>query len=135
MSYTIVVAILLREAQLLSLIYILMLFLVLLVEPTAAPQDVTYGDRTNVSITLIWSPPPFDHQNGLIRSYSIRVTHSVSGSQRMLTTTSNSTTFTVGGLEPHTSYLFSTAAETISLGPYSMNVNISTVEGSKLPCN
>lgn len=102
--------------------------------PTAAPQNVTYGDRTNVSIMLIWHPPPFSHQNGLIRRYSIIVTHSISGSQLQLTTTSNSTMFTVGGLQPHTSYLFSIAAETVSLGPYSDNINISTVEGGRPPC-
>ena len=77
----------------------------------------------------MWSHPLFENQNGQIRSYSIIVTHPSSGSQRQLTTSSNYTSFTVGGLQPYTSYTFSLAAETVSLGPYSDPVNISTVEG------
>lgn len=101
-------------------------------EPTAPPQNVTYGGRTNVSITLIWNPPPFEHQNGQIRSYSIRVIYPLSGTQQLLTTNSSYTNFTIRGLLPYSNYFFSIAAETISLGPYSSTVNISTVEGSKL---
>ena len=101
-------------------------------EPTAPPRNVSYGGRTNVSITLIWNPPPFEHQNGQIRSYSIILTYPLSGTQRLLTTNSSYTNFTIGGLQPYSSYLFSIAAETISLGPYSDTINVSTVEGSKL---
>ncbi len=107
-------------------------FYVIYTEPTAPPLNVSYGGRTNVSITLIWNPPPFEHQNGQIRSYSIIITYPLSGTQRLLTTNSSYTNFTIGGLQPYSSYLFSIAAETISLGPYSNTINVSTVEGSKL---
>jgi hypothetical protein len=102
------------------------------IEPTAPPLNVSYGGRTNVSITLIWNPPPFEHQNGQIRSYSIIITYPLSETQRLLTTNSSYTNFTIGGLQPYSSYLFSIAAETISLGPYSNTINVSTVEGSML---
>lgn len=85
-----------------------------------------------MSITLIWYPPPFSQQNGQIRSYSIIVIYPLSGSEVLLKTNSSDTTFTVGGLQPYTSYSFSIAAETVSLGPYSDTINISTVEGGRL---
>lgn len=113
---------------------LLMLIIIAVIhtEPTAPPQNVSYGGRTNVSITLVWNPPPFEHQNGQIRSYSIIITYPLLGTQQLLTTNSSYTNFTIGGLQPYSSYLFTVAAETISLGPYSNTINISTVEGSKL---
>ena len=102
-------------------------------EPTAPPQNVSYGGRTNVSITLTWNPPPFSHQNGQIRSYSIIVTYPLSGTQQQFRTNSSSTSFTVGGLLPFSSYIFSVSAETISLGPYSAAINVSTIEGGRPP--
>ena len=104
----------------------------IIIEPTAPPQNVSYGGRTNVSITLTWNPPPFNHQNGQIQSYSIIVTYPLSGLQKLLSTNSSYTNFTIGGLQPYSNYFFSIAAETISLGPYSDTVNISTVEGGEL---
>lgn len=101
-------------------------------EPTAAPQNISFASRNASSITLSWNPPPFEHQNGLIRSYAIIVTHLNSGSQWQITTNSSITNYTVGGLQPFMNYTFSLAAETIDLGPYSISVTIGTVEGGQL---
>lgn len=100
-------------------------------EPTAAPQNISFALRNASSITLSWNPPPFEHQNGLIRSYSIIVTHISSGFQQQITTNSGATNYTVGGLQPFMNYTFSLAAETVGLGPYSLTVTIGTVEGGR----
>ena len=100
-------------------------------EPTAAPQNISFASRNASSITLSWNPPPFEHQNGQIRSYSIITTHVSSGFQQQISTNSSTTNYTIEGLQPFMNYTFSLAAETVALGPFSLTVTIGTVEGGK----
>jgi len=81
---------------------------------------------TSRTATLSWDPPPYEGQNGVIRKYVLTVNRSDTSFFDELTTTS--TQLTVGSLFPFRTYLFTVAAETIELGPFSMEERIQLQE-------
>ena len=91
-------------------------------EPSDSPKNVS-ATATNASTVVVsWSPPPPEHRNGIIQSYTVRVVGTHTGEDFTLST--SSTSITVGSLHPFYTYRFTVAAVTVSEGPFS---NPSTV--------
>ena len=82
------------------------------------------------AISLSWDPPPFPHQNGLIRQYIINVTELDTGASFQQTSTT--TTFTIYSLHPYYTYEFTLAAVTVGVGPASSPIAVQTDEDSEL---
>ena len=98
--------------------------------PTAPPANLTVTGVTSRTATLTWDPPPYEGQNGVIRKYVLTVNRSDTSFFAELTTTS--TQLIVGSLFPFRTYLFTVAAETIELGPFSTEVSTVLLEDGKL---
>ena len=73
---------------------------------------------TSRTATLSWDPPPYEGQNGVIREYMLSVNRSDTSFFIVLNTTL--TQLTVQNLFPFRTYLFTVAAQTIELGPFTM---------------
>ena len=85
------------------------------VAPTAAPQNVNGSATGSSSLSLYWSPPPSQHQNGRIRYYHINVTDETTNTHTSFR--AYNTQWTVFSLHPYTSYLCGVAAVTVAQGP------------------
>jgi len=94
--------------------------------PTAPPANLTVTSVTSRTATLSWDPPPHEGQNGIIQQYVLTVNRIDTRYFMELTTTS--TQLTVGSLSPYRTYLFSVAAKTTRLGPFSIEERIQLQE-------
>lgn len=95
--------------------------------PSVAPVGLSIISQSSNSLTLHWSPPPAEGQNGLINGYSINVTSSATGEVVLLNSTEDF--ISVASLSPYTTYLCSVAAQTvIGLGPYTSPLAVTTDE-------
>ena len=94
--------------------------------PTLAPQSVVTAAIDSRILSISWVPPPFPHQNGIIREYRVNVTERETGMTYRLTTAA--TSLTVPSLHPFYTYSCAVAAFTIAEGPYSVEVNITMPE-------
>ena len=80
----------------------------------------------STTLLIFWMPPPFEHQNGVIREYRVNITERESGIAYRLATAA--TTLTASSLHPFYTYECIIAAFTIAEGPYSAEVNITMLE-------
>ena len=96
--------------------------------PTRPPQNLIGTSPTPSTLSLSWSPPPTDEQNGVIRSYKITVVNQETGSS--LTYSTTGTSYFLGELHPHYSYNYSVAAHTVETGPTS-SIIVQQPEDSK----
>ena len=96
--------------------------------PSGPPRDLQVFATGSSMIFLSWEPPLLEQQNGIIRQYHISL---VSG-QSTVTTTSMNTNVTISGLRPFTTYQCSVAALTISAGPVSGTIPVTTPEDGML---
>lgn len=94
--------------------------------PSAPPEDVSVSPLSPTSISLTWSPPPVDSQNGVIREYRINITEVDTG--RVILLNSTTTSLTVPALHPYYTYLCSIAASTIASGPFTEVIIVTTPE-------
>ena len=97
--------------------------------PTAPPANLTVTVVTSRTATLSWDPPPYAGQSGVIRQYVLAVNRSDTNFFTELTTAS--TQLTVEGIFPFRTYLFTVAAKTIELGPFSNEVSALLLEDGK----
>ena len=81
------------------------------------------------SATIAWSPPPAEHQNGLIRRYHL-ILYSVLGNETRRHYPSSILEVNVTNLRPYTEYQCRVHAETVSTGPATV-VNFTTQEDGK----
>ena len=88
--------------------------------PTSPPTNLTVEEFTSDSISLSWSPPPFEKQNGLIQQYFLTITRNDTG--MTFQQTSNATATTILSLHPFSTYIIAVAAETVDLGPFTEGV-------------
>lgn len=79
---------------------------------------------TSTGFTLSWNHPPEEDWNGQIRHFFVNITEVNTGMQYELTTASN--TVEINFLHPFYTYLCSVAAVTVSSGPYSTPVPVTT---------
>ena len=107
--------------------YICLFFIV---APSHKPTSLRGAVLNSSSIELEWEPPPTEHQNGEIVSYTLLC--SEIDSDGMVTKhISTSTMMTITGLHPYYTYNCSVAAVTVSQGPFSDPVSITTFEDGK----
>ena len=100
-------------------------------EPSDTPQAVRLTAVTSTSVELSWSPPPTEHQNGVIRHYTVRVV--VQDTGEIFTHSTVGLSITVGSLHPYYTYNFSISAVTVLPGPYSVPLTVQTLPDSKFP--
>ena len=96
------------------------------VAPSSPPQAVVTSVLDSTSIFVSWNPPPQEMQNGIIRGYSLLVENEATG--EVLSFSTQSTSHTVSGLRPYTSYNCKVAAITVATGPFSPDINITTLQ-------
>ena len=98
--------------------------------PTAGPQNAVGYAVDSESIFLQWNPPPFEHQNGIIRNYIINATEVDTGVQFRSINTVN-TQYTLRSLHPYYTYQFVISAVTVAPGPPTIAFSIQTNQDGK----
>ena len=78
-------------------------------------------------MTLIWDPPHYEMQNGLIRHYNVEILVRETGAFLFFNT--SSTNITANNLLPFYSYNCSVSAETVAAGPSSSIITFDLPEG------
>ena len=110
----------------------LLCFLVFsLVAPSAPPVNVTTVEVTAFSLLLRWDPPPFEHQNGILRQYHVNITEQDTGRDFQIRSTT--TELRVSFLHPHYSYSLTVTAFTTTIGPSSYPLQVLSSSARKLP--
>lgn len=92
--------------------------------PSGIPRSVVAVAVTTRSILVTWDAPPADQQNGALQYYLVMVL-----AQQTLATlslNSTSTSLTIPNLHPAYVYSIEVAAATVSVGPYSNALSITT---------
>ena len=69
------------------------------------------------ALSLTWSPPPPEDQNGIIRNYLVNISVVESG-EHFYQLTSNATVLVVDELHPYYTYGCIVAALTVGTGPF-----------------
>lgn len=80
------------------------------------------------SITLSWQAPEDSNRNGIIRRYDIVATNFATNQVRRISTVSDREMIIISNLEPFTNYSIRVAAYTVSLGPFSADLDVITME-------
>ena len=99
------------------------------IAPSSPPLNLSIIIEGPSSITLDWLPPPFDGQNGIIRSYDILIREVVTGNEYNETT--QNTTISIKYLHPNYEYNIKVRAVTILSGKTSDAITILTPEDGK----
>jgi receptor-type tyrosine-protein phosphatase Q len=87
--------------------------------PSAAPTSVRATVFNSSALSINWTPPPPDKQNGIITGYIIRLLEIITGDERLLQTGGPHTEIFITSLHPHYVYEFTVAAQTVGTGPLS----------------
>ena len=106
------------------------IYLFICIDPTAAPINPNGSSPSSNSIRLSWNPPPFEHRNGMIRSYIVNLTELETNISS--TYTSLGTTLTINSLHPYYRYQFTIVAVTIGSGPPTAAFIVQTQEDGKM---
>ena len=94
--------------------------------PSSAPEDFQAGALDSTSISLSWSPPLLENQNGIIRHYEVTLIALETGVIHIQTSTALSITIT--SLRPYTTYNCTVAAETVETGPVTIGLLVQTLQ-------
>ena len=98
-----------------------------LVAPSMPPENLISETTTSESVTLNWSPPDIQSQNGIITGYLINVTEIETGETFQVS--SATTNLVIQSLRPFTTYVCVIAAETSAgTGPFSISLTVQTNE-------
>ena len=101
--------------------------------PSMPPEDLIVEATTSESISLSWSPPDVQSQNGIITGYLINVTAIETGETFQVS--SATTNLVIQSLRPFTMYICVIAAETSAgTGPFSISLSVQTSESGTLHC-
>ena len=88
-------------------------------EPSGEPQSVEAVAVSPTSIRLTWNPPLDEYQNGVIRSYHIKLTAlEEDGETTSFETDGLTNIFILNSLHPYYLYSITVAAFTVGLGPH-----------------
>ena len=93
--------------------------------PSSSPTEVSAATITSVGFSLSWGNPSEMDWNGIIRNFIISIIEANTGLEYQFMTASNE--IEVNFLHPFYSYLCSVAAVTVSAGPYSTPLEITTL--------
>ncbi len=106
-----------------------MIITILYSAPLSAPTLLSNNVIDSRTIELSWTPPkPSDH-NGIIREYHIKIYESETETEYYHVTSSIS--LIISSFHPDYTYEWSVAAVTVSMGPYSYALNVTTPEDCK----
>ena len=72
---------------------------------------------TSTLITIMWSPPPVEHINGIIDNYLVEVTEVITNNTWVFYA-GRMTSINVGPLHPYYTYRCRVSASTTGPGPY-----------------
>ena len=100
------------------------------IAPSSPPLNVSAISISPISIFLLWSPPPLSKQNGIIVYYQVNITEVETGNEISLL--SPDTFITVPFLHPFYSYICIVSAVTVTEGPYSDELIITTPQDGNL---
>ena len=97
------------------------------------PEDIIVEATTSETISLSWSPPDVQSQNGIITGYLINVT--AIGTRETFQVSSATTNLVIQSLRPFTMYICVIAAETSAgTGPFTISLSVQTSESGTLYC-
>lgn len=97
--------------------------------PSTSPIDVHAANINSYSVNISWLPPPANHQNGIIRWYEVLIYEPES---EIFNLTVSTTYAVITGLSPYSNYVVSVSAYTVSNGPYSEWITVTTSEDGKI---
>lgn len=80
----------------------------------------------STGFVVSWTMPEVADHNGILRNYTVSVTEENTGSVVLLTT--HNTSQRVESLHPHYNYTCAVSAVTVSAGPFSTPITITTAE-------
>ena len=98
--------------------------------PSFVPLTVVAEPLNATRALLLWEPPPPEHQNGVIEQYHITIKVNETG--EVLQHFSTYTTTIISQLHPFYTYMFSVAAQTVAVGPYSSDISLKMPEAGIL---
>ena len=84
--------------------------------PSAPPQNVRATSVSSSAVTITWSPPDVDSQNGVIRGYIVYVQEIETQTITAYNTTT--TSLALSSLHPYYQYQFYVGAVTVENGPF-----------------
>ena len=87
---------------------------------------LTFSNITDSRFSLVWQDPPPEDQNGIIRLYFINITEEETGREFQLA--SSAPHILVEFLHPSYTYVCTVAASTVTIGPYSPPLIVTTLE-------
>ena len=109
-----------------------LIILLSLLAPITSPQSLSVTVIDSVSISVTWSiPQPISDHNGIIRSYSIKVTAIGDINSEVFLFGSQSTSFNTSVLSPFATYSVQVAAVTVATGPFTTSYSVTTQEDGK----
>ena len=101
------------------------------IAPSSSPLNVTVTVVNSVMISVTWSPPLEQDQNGIITTYIIRLYDTVNDQITLYEREAHHTQLVIDELHPYYVYNVSMAAETVELGPFSTTQSIQTLQDSQ----
>ena len=103
------------------------------IAPTSAPANISGHAVDSTSISISWSPPPFEDQNGIIRHYVINITELETGIT--FSRVSLTTFIPLYNLHPFYRYSVTVTAVTVGPGPATILFTVQTREDGRLLCD
>ena len=97
--------------------------------PTRPPGELAASWINSSAFFLSWNAPPLEHQNGIIRSYTIHITEQNTSMELLLS--SPTAERVVESVHPNYDYMCIVAATTIRLSPFSTSILVRTSEDGK----
>ena len=91
--------------------------------PSSPPLAINILILSTRSVNISWTPPPSTEQNGIIQYYLLKQLNVNSG-EMQINSIYDTLAIIVNDLHPYYSYIFSLAAVTVEIGPYSMEAAI-----------
>ncbi len=104
-------------------------FCCVFVVPSGPPTSFVTATMDSRSISLTWSPPQADQQNGILRHYIVTLTSILPPVTGNISSSQNSVT--IRGLRPYTLYSCVVQAGTVGLGPPTTAQQIWTPQDGK----
>lgn len=101
--------------------------------PTGPPLSVQLSVVNASAVYIQWNPPTSDNHNGVIQRYLINISEVETSKQEQYYT--NNLYITLTSLHPFYLYRYTVSAETISIGPPSLESSIRMPEAGIITYN
>lgn len=103
-----------------------------ILEPGAAPQNITVVNKTSASILVTWYKVPNDKRHGFIQSYKVHYTSTTDNETKSKEVKAPTRFLEIDGLEQNTNYIITVMASTSKgYGPASEPIFVATDPDSK----